>query len=167
MRRAEGVVDIDLGQRGQRLGKGRIVGFFFGVEAQIFKQQHLAGFELARHLLGHFANAVGRKGHVDGLAEFLVEQLAQPVDHRAQRILRIRLALGAAEVRSQNDLGLVPEGVIDGGQRGHDAGVVGDGRAVFSERHVEVDADEHPLVGRDRCREWRAWAWCRNLSSDQ
>ena len=53
MRRAEGVVDVDLGQRGQRLGEGRIVGFFFGVEAQIFKQQHLAGFELAGHLAGH------------------------------------------------------------------------------------------------------------------
>ena len=47
----------------------------------------------------------------------------------------------------QNHLGLVLEGVDDGGQRGHNAGVVGDGRAVFSERHVEIDADEDPLVG--------------------
>ncbi len=42
VRGAEGVVDVDLGQRGESLGEGRIVGFFFGVVAQIFKQQHLA-----------------------------------------------------------------------------------------------------------------------------
>ncbi len=41
---------------------------------------------------------------------------------------------------------MVAEGVLDGGQRGDDAGVVGDGRAVFGERHVEIDADEDALV---------------------
>ena len=127
--------------------KAGIVGFFFGVVAQVFEQQHLAGLELARHFAGHFADAVGREGHVDRFADLLVEQLAQAVDDRAQRILRIRLALGAAQVRGQNDLGPMLERVFDGGQRGHDAGVVGDGRAVFGERHVEVDADEDALVG--------------------
>ena len=78
---------------------------------------------------------------------FLVEQFAQPVDHGAQRVLGIRLALGTAQVRGQDDLGLVLEGVDDGGQRGHDARVVGDGRAVFGERHIEIDADKDPLVG--------------------
>ncbi len=42
VRGAECVVDVDLGERGQRLGEGRIVGFFFGVVAQVFEQQHLA-----------------------------------------------------------------------------------------------------------------------------
>ena len=56
VRGAEGVVDVDLGERGQRLGEGRIVGFFFGVVAQVFKQQHLAGLELA----GHFARRFRR-----------------------------------------------------------------------------------------------------------
>ena len=89
----------------------------------------------------------GAKATLTDLAELLVEQFAQAVDDGAQRVLWIGLALGTAEVRGQDDLGLVAEGVFDGGQRGHDAGVVGDGRAVFSERHVEVDADEDPLVG--------------------
>ena len=106
VRGAEGVVHVDLGQRGQRLGEGRIVGLFFGVEAQVFEQQHLARLELARHLFGNFADAIGRKGHVDALAEFLVEQLAQPVDHGPQRVLRIGLALGPAQVRGQDHLGL-------------------------------------------------------------
>ena len=89
----------------------------------------------------------GEKATLTRLADLLVEQFAQAVDHRAQRILGIGLALGAAQVRGQNDLGMVAQGVDDGGQRGHDAGVVGDGRAVFGERHVEIDADEDPLVG--------------------
>ena len=97
------------------------------MEAQILKQQHLARLELARHLLGNFAHAIGREGHIDRVVVlFLVEQLAQPVDHRPQRILRIRLALGPAQVRGQNHLGLVPQRVFDGGQRGHNARVVGD-----------------------------------------
>jgi hypothetical protein len=51
-------------------------------------------------------------------------------------------------VRGEDDLGLAAlEGVFDGGQRGHDARVVGDFLAVFGERHVEVDADEDALVG--------------------
>ena len=147
MRGAEGVVDIDVCQRGQSLGKGRIVGFLFGMKAQVFQQQHLAGFKLSSHFAGDFADAIGRKGHVHILAQFLIEQLAQPFYHRAQRILGIRLALGAAQVRGQNHLGLAAQGVDDGRQRGHNARVVGDCRAVFGERDVEIDADEEPLVG--------------------
>jgi hypothetical protein len=50
-------------------------------------------------------------------------------------------------VRGQNHLGLAPQSVLDGGQRGHDAGVVRDGRAVLGQRNVEIDADEQLLVG--------------------
>src|SRR5580658_9249351 len=49
-------------------------------------------------------------------------------------------------MRGQNHLGMVLQCVLDSGQRGHDARVVGDGRAVFGERHVEVDTDEDALV---------------------
>ena len=147
MSRAEGVVDVNLGQRGQRLGEGRIVGFLLGMEAQVLEQQHLVGFKLPGHLRGHLAHAIGGKAYVDFFAQRLVEQFAQPVHHRAQRVLWIGFSLGAAQVRGQDDLGLVAQGVNNGGQRGHDAGVVGNGRAVLGQRHVEVDADEDPLVG--------------------
>ena len=36
--------------------------------------------------------------------------------------------------------------VLDGGQGGHDASVVGDFLAVFGKRHVEIDTDEDVLV---------------------
>ena len=45
---SEGVVDVEISQRGQRFREGRIVGLFFGVKTQILKQQHLAGLKLAR-----------------------------------------------------------------------------------------------------------------------
>ena len=39
---AECVVDVDFGERGKSFGEGGIVGFFFSVEAEVFKQQDLA-----------------------------------------------------------------------------------------------------------------------------
>ena len=117
------------------------------MEAQILQQQHLAGFKLTGHFTGHFADAIRRKGHVDALAQLLVEQFTQTDNHRAQRVLRIRLALGTAQVRGKNHLGLAPQGVLDGGQSGHYTGVIRDGRAVFGQRNVEINADEQLLVG--------------------
>ena len=108
MRRTEGVVHIHISQRSKFFREGRIVGLFLGVEAQILQQQHLAGLKLPGHCSGHFADAVGRKGHVDLLAQFLAQQGAQPVNHRAQRVLHIRLALGTPQVRGQNHLRLAP-----------------------------------------------------------
>ena len=116
------------------------------MEAQVLEQQHLAGFKLARHFAGDFANAIRGEAHVFCGAHVLVDQLAQPVDNGAQRVFRIRFSLGAAEVRGEDDLGVVAQGVLDGGQRGDDARVVGDFLAVFRERHVKVDANENALV---------------------
>ena len=147
VRGAEGIVHIDFGHRSQGLGEGFVVGFFLGVVAEVLKQQHLSRLKLAGHFAGNLADAVGRKANVDLLAEFFVQQFAQAVNHRAQRVLWIRLALGAAQVRGQYHLGLVLKRVNDGGQRSHDAGVVGNRRTIFGQRHVEIDADEDPLVG--------------------
>ena len=47
MRGAEGVVDVDLAEGGEFLGELGVVLFFFGVEAQVLKQQDLTGLELA------------------------------------------------------------------------------------------------------------------------
>jgi len=103
---AEGVVDVDVGQRGEGLGEGRIVGFFFGVVTQVFKQQYLAGLELAGKVGGDFADAVRGEGYVDLCAEGFVEQLAKTVSYRAERVLGIRFALGTAEMRGRMTLAL-------------------------------------------------------------
>ena len=57
----EGVVDVDLAKAGELFGEVRVVGLFFGMEAEVLEEQHLAGFELAGHLGGDLADAVGRE----------------------------------------------------------------------------------------------------------
>jgi len=89
---------------------------------------------------------VRREGDVEGFAYFVVEELAEPVDDRAEAVLWVHLALGTPEVRGEDHLRLVAEGVLDGGERFADAGVVGDLAAVFGERHIEINADEEVLV---------------------
>ena len=81
---AEGVVDVDVAEAGELLGEAGIVGLFFGMEAEVLEQQRLAGFELAGHLGGDLADAVGGEGDILGFVEDVVEQQAQAVDDRAQ-----------------------------------------------------------------------------------
>jgi len=60
--------------------------------------------------------------------------------------VRIGLALGAAQVRSQNDAGSVLERVLNGGQRRLDALVARDFHValfVFLQRDIEIHADEN------------------------
>jgi len=42
VRRSERVVDVEIGKRRELRGKGRIVGLFAGMEANVLKQQHVA-----------------------------------------------------------------------------------------------------------------------------
>ena len=123
---AEGVVDVDVAEAGEFFGECGIVGLFFRVEAEVFEQERLAGFEVGGHLAGDCADAVGGEGDVLVVAEDVVEQAAQVGDEGAKAHGLDGLALGAAEVRAEDDLGLVAERVLDGGEGLADARVVGD-----------------------------------------
>ena len=116
------------------------------MEAQVFEEQHLAGLELARHLGRDLADAIGREGDVEGIADVVIEKHAQAVDDRTQAVFRVGLALGTAEMRGEDHLGLMSERVLDGRQRLADAGVVGDLGSVFAKRDIEINADEDVLV---------------------
>ena len=59
---AEGVVDVDIAERGKLLRERGIVLLLLGVEAQIFEQQGLAGLEAGDHLGGDLADALRREG---------------------------------------------------------------------------------------------------------
>ena len=111
---AKGVVNVDLGEGGELFGEGWVVGFFFRMEAEIFQEQNLAGLELAGKFRGNVTNAVGGKADIDVEADVVVEQFAKAVDDGAQGILGVGLAFGAAEVRREDDLGVVADGVLDG-----------------------------------------------------
>ena len=142
---AEGVVDVDVAERGELLGEGRVVGFFFGVEAEVFEKEGLAGLEVVGHLGGDFAYAIGGEGYVFIFVEDVVEEVTKMVHDGAEAHGGDGLALGAAEVRAEDDFGVAAERVLDGGESLADAGVVGD-LAIF-EGDVEVDSDEDALVG--------------------
>ena len=56
---AEGVVDVDVAEGCELFGEGGVVGFFFGVEAEVFEQEGLALLQLVGELGGDFADAIG------------------------------------------------------------------------------------------------------------
>ncbi len=139
MRGAERVVDVELRKGGQRLGELGIVLFLFLVEADVLQQHDVAGLHLRDALLGILADDV--LGQHDRLAQLF----GQAGGDGGQGVLHIELALGAAQVRGQDDGRIVIQQVLDGGQSRHDAGLVRDLVAV--QRDVEVAANEHFLAG--------------------
>ena len=60
---AEGVVDVDVGVDGERLGELRVVLLLLGVEAEVLEQDHLAGLEPRDGVLGADAERVAGHGH--------------------------------------------------------------------------------------------------------
>jgi len=156
VRGAEGVVHINItepGKAGAKFLDGLRVGllrgavfqlylaFLLDVEAKVFKQEHVAGFERSRGVLGHGADTVLGKGHG------LPEQLAQFSGHGLERKFRDTLAVRPAEMRHEHDARALLEGKLDRGQGRDNALVVGDGAGGLVLRDVEIDAHEHALAG--------------------
>ena len=141
---AESVVDVVVREAGELLGELGVVGFFFGVEAEVLQQQGLALFQLPGHLLGFGADAVGAESYVFSARQFLVQQHAQTLGCRLEAHRGIGFSLGPAEMGDQNQPCSVAESVFDGGEGFADAGVVDD--AAIFERDVEVDAHEDAVI---------------------
>jgi hypothetical protein len=128
VRGAERVVDVHVGQRGVALCQLRVVLRLAGIEAQVLEHHDLA--------VGHVVEVL-RELHVRA------EQLAQPLGDRPHRQLRVR-PLRAPEMAGEDEPGAPLAQRLDRRQRGADARVVRD--PPVGERHVEVDAHEHPLA---------------------
>ena len=141
VRDAEGVVDVDVGELGERARERFVVLLLARVEAQVFEQRDLAFAQLAHNLAGGVAQAVVGEQHLDP------EQLRELGAGWLERVLRVGLTLGPAQVRSEHQPSAAGQGVLERRQGGADAVVVADLPAV--DRHVEVDAHEHatPLDG--------------------
>ena len=136
MRRAERIVHVDVAQCGQPLREAGIVLLFLGVVAQVLEQHDAAGGRAAHGGLGRGADTVFGERHG------ATQQLTRSRGDRAQAHVRIRLALGTAEMRGQDHASRARvERVSDRRQRLANASVVADDAAL--ERDVEVDADEH------------------------
>ena len=144
MRGPESVVHVVVRQTGKLLGELGVVGFFFGMEAQIFQQQGLALFQLSGHLLGFRADAFGAEAHVFSARQLLVQQHAQAFGRRLQAHRQIGLSLGPAKMGDQDQPRPVTEGVLDRGQGLADAGVVDD--PAILERDIEIHPHEDAVI---------------------
>ena len=88
---AEGVVDVEVGERGERFGQRRVVLRLAGLEADVLQQQHFAGPERRRP-----SSRPRRRSRAGAWLHLGAEQLGQPLAHRPHRERRVGLALRAA-----------------------------------------------------------------------
>jgi hypothetical protein len=109
-----------------------------GVEPQVLEQGDIPVLERFDRLLGSRADRVVREH--DGLAQ----QLAEPLRHRSEAVLRVGRALRPPEVRDDDDARTGMDQRVDRRHRRTDAAVVGD--LVVLERHVQVAADQDALA---------------------
>ena len=119
MRRRERVVDIEIPELGQSLGKLRRIRLLAPVEAKIFEEGDLAGPKGGDHPLCFVADAVRRESHL-AAADCLFQRRHQ----RPQRKSRVRRALGAAEMGHHDDLGTAGDQRLDRRRQPLDAGRV-------------------------------------------
>jgi hypothetical protein len=132
MRRAEGIVDVQIGQRGELPAKGGIVLFLAGVETHVLQQQDVAILQPGGQLFDFATDAI--PGHGDWFAE----ELRQVRRHRGQTVFGVRRRFRTAEMRSENQSTTLLEDIAECWQRGGNAGVVGN-PALVVEGDVEID----------------------------
>src|SRR5690242_15039527 len=88
----EGVVDIEVAERRERLGEARVVLLLFGMEAEILEEGDIAGLQRSDDALRRGADAILGKG--DGPPYRRGERRHQ----RTKRESGIGVALGPAEM---------------------------------------------------------------------
>ena len=107
----EGVVDIEIAERGERLDEFGVVLLLALVEAGVLEQQHVAVLQRRDRRGRDRADAVGGEG------DRLARRSATRGGDRAQRIGRVRPALGPAEMGEQDHLAALVGDLADRRQR--------------------------------------------------
>ena len=137
---AEGIVHIHVGQAGQLFAElGQVLGFFLA-EAGVLQQHHVTVLHGGHGSLGVLAH----HGVVVCKGDRLAQQLAQAHSHGGQAELCLGAVLGLAQMAAQDDLAAVGNELLDGGQGGDNAVVVGDDPVLHG--HVEIAANQHALA---------------------
>jgi hypothetical protein len=131
------VVDVGVGQLGQPGGQLGIVLGLPRLKADVLQQQHIAAVQPSGELPGPVADRFGRELH------HIPDQLGQTRRHGLQREVGV-VALGASQVRDQHQRRAALSQLLDRGQGGPDAGIVGDRSVV--KRDVEVHSHKDPLA---------------------
>ena len=138
MGRAEGIVHVDVRQRGQSPSKFRVVLLFLSMEAQILEHQYAARLQVLDGIIRPGANAVARKVHM------APQDLRQAIGNRPEAQGRINFAIRPTKVRAENYPSVVSEQVLNGWNGGTNARVVAN--LPVTQGHVEVNANKHPLA---------------------
>ena len=142
MDHTEAVGDEGLAEGGDLLGVGGalggVLGGFLRVEANVLEQHNVAIVHGGDLGLGVLTVGVLGQRHVGA------QQLAEAGGNRGQAQLRDDLALRAAEVGHEDDLGAFFAQGLDGRQSGLDSTVIGDGGAV--QRNIEISANQNALA---------------------
>ena len=134
VRHGKGVVDVEIPQRGQIGGEGGVVGFLFGVEAQVFQHADFAVLHGVYHGPGLGADAVGGEG------DLAPQDAGQGVGHGLQTHAGDDLALGPVEMGQHADPGPRRDQIGQGHGGTLKARGVGDLAVLHG--HVEVAADQ-------------------------
>src|SRR6267142_4486756 len=138
VRGTESIVHINVAESRQLSGKCRVVLFFLGVESEVLEQKCVAIPKAGNHFLHLRTNAVGSE------RDLFPQQFAEPRSDRFQAVLRFRLSLRPAEMRSENQAAAFFENITDRWKRSLDARVICDPSAFDGD--IEVHAHEHTLA---------------------
>ena len=134
VRGSEGVIDVNVAERGHAPGEGVGIGLLSHFETHVLAQRDAPGRAV------NAVQPVAREAH---------RPLEQSGQHRRNRFQRQRgvglTFVGPTEMRQHHHRGTGSEGPADRGQGCAQARVVGD--CAILERHVEVLAQEHALPG--------------------
>ena len=136
---AEGVVDEDLGHRGEFFREFGVVGFLSFVEPGVLEKERLSAIESGGHLLGLGADRVGSELH------FLSEELGESRGYRSQSVFHVSLTLRLAHVGAEDDDSAFVEKVLYRGESPDDPLVRSDDAVLQGD--VEVAADENFPAG--------------------
>jgi hypothetical protein len=142
MRRAKGVVHVEIAQLRERFGERRIVCFFARMEANVLQQCDIALVHVRDDLFRDLPDRVVAE------RDRMIDERVQIIADRPQRIFLDRLPLRPPEMRHQDRLRAIFAEVIDGRQTFTDASVIGDGALAtpFFGGNVEIDPDQQALA---------------------
>ena len=144
MHRAERVGNIHIRHGSKLLGELGIVLLLAGIKAGVLKQQDLARLERGGLRLG--VGADGILGELDRLSEQLGKADGNALERQVG--LGVGVLFGLAEMGADDQRGAVVQQILDRGQSGADALVVGDLVGRLVQRHIEVHAQQHFLAGK-------------------
>src|SRR5438094_5651555 len=93
---AKSIVDVKIGETGERFGKIRIVRFFSGLESQVLEERHVAVLHVLYDFFRHVANRVVTEN------DRPMNKRVQIIADRTKRICVSWIAFVPSKVRTQN-----------------------------------------------------------------